>query len=81
VFFKAPEPFCARRGALLRGASHEHVGVMGVALCRAGGNPFLVWSFPLVSVSGAELTTLGWNYYLTPKTEKAPISRGFDLIC
>ena len=25
-----------------RGASHEHVSVMGMALCRAGGNPFLL---------------------------------------
>jgi len=40
------------RGVLLRGASHEpkdvfvsegvlHIGAMGVALCREGGNPFL----------------------------------------
>ena len=50
VFFKAPEHFIPMRGVLLRGASHEpkdvfvsegvlHVGAMGVALCREGGNP------------------------------------------
>jgi hypothetical protein len=38
---KAPEHFFSIRGVLLRGASHEHVSVMGVALCRAGGNPSL----------------------------------------
>src|SRR5450830_281933 len=49
---KAPEHFFPMRGALLRGASHEpkdvfvsegvlHVGVMGVALCREGGNDTL----------------------------------------
>src|SRR5664280_2117505 len=36
-----PEYFSSIRGVLLRGASHEHVGVMGVALCRVGGNPAL----------------------------------------
>ena len=52
VFFKAPEHVGSMRGVLLRGASHEpkdvfvsegvlHVSVMGVALCRAGGNPSL----------------------------------------
>src|SRR5450830_835518 len=52
VFFKAPEHFIPMRGVLLRGASHEpkdvfvsegvlHVGVMGVALCREGGNDTL----------------------------------------
>src|SRR5450756_926852 len=33
VFFKAPEYVSAMRGALLRGAPHEHIGTMRVALC------------------------------------------------
>ena len=58
VFFKAPEHVGSMRGVLLRGASHEpkdvfvsegvlHVSVMGVALCRAGGNPFCLPLPPL----------------------------------
>jgi len=41
LYSHAPEYVSSIRGALLRGASHEHVGVMGVALCREGGNPRL----------------------------------------
>ena len=52
IFSNAPEPFSVRRGVLLRGASHEHVGVMGVAFCRAGRNPCANTSVTWVGLFG-----------------------------